>query len=142
MTSKIKIEKNLVEKSYKNRKDWKKRTRGSCEAEASQQGSRSKQQGSWTLLWHKWAFQKGYGRDIKTVQIKESIFYHFIQVLELKQAQNNHFRPTYEFYMNCYGKPFFSEFLFCSGHHLVMFQASKIIFRCRNIAFRSLKVLK
>ena len=35
MTNKLKFEKNLVEKSKKKRKSWKKRTRGNCEAEAS-----------------------------------------------------------------------------------------------------------
>ena len=42
------------------------------------QGSRIKHQGSWTLFWHEWAFSKGYGRDIKTVQIKKSISYQFL----------------------------------------------------------------
>ena len=37
MNKQIKFEKNLVEKNLKNRKSWKKRTRGNCEAEASQQ---------------------------------------------------------------------------------------------------------
>ena len=36
MTKNIKIEKNQVEKNLKNRKSWKKRTRGNCEAEAFQ----------------------------------------------------------------------------------------------------------
>ena len=35
MTQKIKFEKKLVETKFKNRISWKKRTRGSCDAEAS-----------------------------------------------------------------------------------------------------------
>ena len=31
MTKKIKIEKNLVENNLKNRKSWKKKTRGNCD---------------------------------------------------------------------------------------------------------------
>ena len=36
MSKKIKIEKKKVEKNKKNRKTWKKRIRGNCEAEAFQ----------------------------------------------------------------------------------------------------------
>ena len=36
MTKKWKFEKNQVEKNKQNRKSWKKRTRGNCEAEAFQ----------------------------------------------------------------------------------------------------------
>ena len=36
--------------------------------------------GSWTLFWHEWASSKGYGRDIKTVQVynpRSIILYRF-----------------------------------------------------------------
>ena len=42
--------------------------------------SRIKDLGSWTLFWHEWASQKGYGRDIKTVQVynpRSIILYRF-----------------------------------------------------------------
>ena len=42
MIKKIKFEKNLVEKKLKNRKSWKKRTRGNCEAEAIQYQQKNK----------------------------------------------------------------------------------------------------
>ena len=41
MAQKLKFEKHLVEKNFKNRKSWKKRTRGNCEAEASHKKTNS-----------------------------------------------------------------------------------------------------
>ena len=47
-------------------------------------GAEAPHHGSWTLFWHERALQKGYGLDIMTVQVKKSMFYQFIWVLEAK----------------------------------------------------------
>ena len=44
------------------------------------QGLRIKDQAPWTLFWHEWSSWKGYGRDIKTIQIYDQrpiILYRF-----------------------------------------------------------------
>ena len=50
------------------------------------QVSSIKDQGSWTLFWHEWPSWKGYGRDIKTVQIynrRPIILYRFRNIQDL-----------------------------------------------------------
>ena len=70
-------------------------------------GSRIKDQGPWTLFWHEWSSWKGYGRDIKTIQIyyqRSIILYRFYKgssILDLVLAWTAILDGIWTWYQDC-----------------------------------------
>ena len=95
------------------------------------QGSRILDLGPWTLFWHERPFQKGSGRDIKTVQIYNRFSIMLYRCWKLKQGQHGRFRRIYQLFMIFYRTiECFFDLLFRSGDHFRTFQASRT--KCQN----------